>query len=188
MRKPVAEGRAEYGTCFFSIFSSFPSFPPSLPPFFLYHMQHAFSYYNNATMPSLPPSLPPVHIYLSEISNLFRRQVLPADVALVQVSPPDKNAASHLPPSLPPSLPPKVPIYLSEIPNLFRRQILPVDVALVQVSPPDKHGYCSLGTSVDIMRAGVQCAKHVVGHINAKMPRTLGDGLIHISQFDRVFK
>jgi len=81
-----------------------------------------------------------------------------------------------------------VPIYLSEIPNLFRRQILPVDVALVQVSPPDKHGYCSLGTSVDIMRAGVQCAKHVVGHINAKMPRTLGDGLIHISQFDRVFK
>jgi len=92
---------------------------------------------------------------------------------------------SHL--TIPPSLLP-VPIYLSEIPNLFRRQVLPVDVALVQVSPPDKHGYCSLGTSVDIMRAGVQCAKHVVGHINAKMPRTLGDGLVHISQFDRVFK
>ncbi|EWM25929.1 acetyl- hydrolase transferase [Nannochloropsis gaditana] len=81
-----------------------------------------------------------------------------------------------------------VPINLSEIPNLFRRKVLPVDVALVQVSPPDKHGYCSLGTSVDIMRAGVQCAKHVVGHLNERMPRTLGDGLIHISQFDRVFR
>ncbi|GAB5034287.1 acetyl-hydrolase transferase family protein [Nannochloropsis oceanica] len=81
-----------------------------------------------------------------------------------------------------------VPIYLSEIPNLFRRRRLPIDVALVQVSPPDKHGFCSLGTSVDIMRAGVQCAKHVVGHVNAKMPRTLGDGLVHISQFDRVFE
>lgn len=98
---------------------------------------------------------------------------------------PGFNSGSHL--TLPPSLL-QVPIYLSEIPNLFRRQVLPVDVALVQVSPPDKHGYCSLGTSVDIMRAGVQCAKHVVGHINSKMPRTLGDGLIHISQFDRVFK
>lgn len=86
------------------------------------------------------------------------------------------------------SFPPSVPINLSEIPNLFRRKVLPVDVALVQVSPPDKHGYCSLGTSVDIMRAGVQCAKHVVGHLNERMPRTLGDGLIHISQFDRVFR
>lgn len=44
------------------------------------------------------------------------------------------------------------------------------------------------GTSVDIMRAGVQCAKHVIGHINSRMPRTLGDGLVHISQFDRVYR
>jgi hypothetical protein len=40
---------------------------------------------------------------------------------------------------------------------------------------------------VDIMRAAVQCAKHVIGHINKAMPRTLGDGLVHISQFDTVF-
>ena len=32
------------------------------------------------------------------------------------------------------------------------------------------------------MRAGVQCAKHVVGHINSRMPRTLGDGLVHIAR------
>src|ERR1700674_3147210 len=48
-----------------------------------------------------------------------------------------------------------VPIFLSEIPQLFRQDILPVDVALIQVSPPDAHGYCSLGTSVDIARAAV---------------------------------
>lgn len=81
-----------------------------------------------------------------------------------------------------------VPIYLSEIPNLFRRGILPVDVALVQVSPPDKHGYCSLGTSVDIMRSAVQSAKHVVGQINNRVPRTLGESLVHISQFDSIFR
>ena len=45
-----------------------------------------------------------------------------------------------------------VPIFLSQIPQLFTRNILPIDVAIVQVSPPDAHGYCSLGTSVDIAR------------------------------------
>src|SRR5690349_6574980 len=46
-----------------------------------------------------------------------------------------------------------VPVFLSEIPQLFRENILPIDVALIQVSPPDRHGYCSLGTSVDIAKA-----------------------------------
>lgn len=49
MRKPVAEGRAEY-----------------------------------------------MSIFLSEIPNLFRRKVLPVDVALVQVSPPDKHGFCSL--------------------------------------------------------------------------------------------
>src|SRR5258708_24597528 len=52
-----------------------------------------------------------------------------------------------------------VPIFLSQIPQLFRKHILPIDVALVQVSPPDVHGYCSLGTSVDIATAAVEMAK-----------------------------
>lgn len=79
-----------------------------------------------------------------------------------------------------------VPIFLSEIPNLFRRNILPLDVAMVQVSPPDKHGYCSLGVSVDIAVAGIKAAKHVIAQVNRRMPRTLGDGIIHISEFDSI--
>ena len=51
-----------------------------------------------------------------------------------------------------------VPIFLSQIPQLFRKNILPLDVAIIQVSPPDKHGYCTLGTSVDIARAAVDTA------------------------------
>ena len=43
-----------------------------------------------------------------------------------------------------------IPIFLSEIHQLFDRNILPLDIAFIQVSPPDQHGYCSLGTSVDI--------------------------------------
>ncbi|MFM7582019.1 MAG: acetyl-CoA hydrolase/transferase family protein [Caldilinea sp.] len=74
-----------------------------------------------------------------------------------------------------------IPIFLSEVPGLFRRGILPLDVALVQVSPPDRHGFCSLGVSVDVARAAVQVARHVIAQINPNMPRTHGDGLIHVS-------
>jgi len=77
-----------------------------------------------------------------------------------------------------------VPVFLSEIPDLFTKNILPIDVALVQVSPPDKHGYCSLGVSVDVARSAVNTANHVIASINPNVPRTHGDGVIHLSQFD----
>lgn len=77
-----------------------------------------------------------------------------------------------------------VPIFLSEIPQLFYRGILPLDVAIIQVSPPDVHGYCSLGTSVDIARAAVDTAKHVIAQVNPRMPRTHGDGFIHMDKIN----
>ncbi len=77
-----------------------------------------------------------------------------------------------------------VPIFLSQIPQLFRRNILTLDVALIQVSPPDAHGFCSLGTSVDVARAAVEMAKYVIAQVNPLMPRTHGDGYIHIKKID----
>lgn len=77
-----------------------------------------------------------------------------------------------------------VPVFLSEIPDLFNRNILSIDVAMVQVSPPDKHGYCSLGVSVDVARAAVNTAKYVIATINPNVPRTHGDGVIHVSKFN----
>lgn len=76
-----------------------------------------------------------------------------------------------------------IPVFLSDIPDLFNKKILPVDVALVQVSPPDSHGYCSLGVSVDIARSAVNMAKKVVAQVNPNIPRTHGDGQIHVSRF-----
>jgi acyl-CoA hydrolase len=77
-----------------------------------------------------------------------------------------------------------VPVFLSEIPLLFTRNILPLDVAIVQVSPPDRHGYCSLGTSVDIARAAVDTAKIVIAQVNPNMPRVHGDGFVPFSKFN----
>ncbi len=74
-----------------------------------------------------------------------------------------------------------IPVFLSEIHQLFEKGILPVDVALIHVSPPDKHGFCSLGTSVDIAKSAIKHAKHVIAQVNQQMPRTHGDGIIHIN-------
>ncbi len=77
-----------------------------------------------------------------------------------------------------------IPTFLSEVPDLFLSKQIPLDVALISVSPPDKHGYCSLGTSVDITLAAIRSAKIIVAQINAFMPRTHGDGFIHSSSID----
>ena len=76
------------------------------------------------------------------------------------------------------------PVFLSEVPALFRRRILPLDVALIQVSPPDVHGFCTLGVSVDVSRAAVESAPLIVAEINPRMPRTHGDGLVHVRDID----
>lgn len=75
-----------------------------------------------------------------------------------------------------------VPVFLSEIPTLFKRGILPIDVAMITVSPPDKHGYCTLGTSVDVARGAIDTAKLIIAQVNPKMPKTHGEGLIHVSR------
>lgn len=77
-----------------------------------------------------------------------------------------------------------IPIFLSEIPSLFRNGIIKLDVALISVSPPDKHGYCSLGVSIDASHAAMEAAKIVIAQVNKHMPRTHGDGLVHISKID----
>lgn len=79
-----------------------------------------------------------------------------------------------------------VPIFLSEISKLFEKGILPIDVALIHVSPPDKHGYCSMGTSVDVAKSAIKHAKKIIAQVNPNMPRTHGDGFVHISRLHAI--
>lgn len=76
------------------------------------------------------------------------------------------------------------PVFLSELPLLFKRRIINLDVALIHVSVPDQHGYCSLGVSVEATVAAIKNAKYVIAQVNKQMPRTFGDGIIHVSEID----
>ena len=76
------------------------------------------------------------------------------------------------------------PMFLSEIPHQFETGRVPVDVALISVSPPDAGGLCSLGVSVDIVKAAAANAKYVIAQVNANMPRTFGDSFLHVNDID----
>lgn len=76
------------------------------------------------------------------------------------------------------------PVFLSELPLLFKRNIVDVQVALIHVSVPDTHGYCSLGVSVEATPAAIDNADYVIAQVNKQMPRTHGDGIIHVSEID----
>jgi len=77
-----------------------------------------------------------------------------------------------------------VPVFLSDIPYLMHRGSIQVDVALLNVTPPDRHGFCSLGTSVDVAQAAVRSARLVVAQLNPAMPRTLGDSFVPAARID----
>lgn len=76
------------------------------------------------------------------------------------------------------------PIFLSDIPRLFKTGQLPLDVALIQVTPPDQDGMCSLGISVDIVKSAAENSRLVIAQVNPQMPRTHGDSLLHVYDFD----
>jgi 4-hydroxybutyrate CoA-transferase len=76
------------------------------------------------------------------------------------------------------------PMYFHELPINIRNGKVPCDVCLAQVSPPDKNGFVSLGTSVDYTLQAIRTAGLAIAQVNRNMPRTMGEGLISISEFD----
>ncbi len=76
------------------------------------------------------------------------------------------------------------PVFLGELPLLLKKNAIKINVTLISVSPPDRHGYCSLGTTVAATLAAIENADYVIAEINPQIPRTHGDGIIHISEID----
>lgn len=79
-----------------------------------------------------------------------------------------------------------LPVFLSEVSSLFRTHI-PLDACLITVSPPDRHGFCSLGTSVDVTLAAARSSRMVIAQVNKHMPRTQGAGIIHMNSLDVLY-
>jgi len=77
-----------------------------------------------------------------------------------------------------------IPVFLNETARLYRDNYIKCNVALIQVTPPDEFGYVSMGPSVDATLAAVENADFTIAVINKYVPRTFGDGLIHLSNID----
>lgn len=77
-----------------------------------------------------------------------------------------------------------IPVFLNETARLYRDNYIKCNVAFIQVTPPDEFGYVSMGPSVDATLAAVENADFTIAVINKYVPRTFGDGLIHLSNID----
>ena len=77
-----------------------------------------------------------------------------------------------------------IPSRFSRIPQLIETGWFRFDAAFIQISPLDENGLCSLGIAVDVARQAMKHATIVVGEINRHMPRTCGETLVHVDDFD----
>jgi acyl-CoA hydrolase len=68
--------------------------------------------------------------------------------------------------------------------DLMHRGELSFDVAVIHTTPPDQNGFMSLGVSVDFALQAVAQARTVIAEVNPRMPYTLGDSHVHVSQVD----
>jgi len=74
------------------------------------------------------------------------------------------------------------PLRLLDVPQLV---LAASDVALLRLGPPDADGWCSLGPSASYARRAAETVPMVIAEVTDDMPRTHGDGRIHVSHIDR---
>lgn len=77
-----------------------------------------------------------------------------------------------------------IPTRITRLHRLFETGRIPVNVGFIQITLPDESGKASLGDSVDLARSVMQQASFVVGEINPRILRTLGDKFVNVSEFD----
>jgi len=79
-----------------------------------------------------------------------------------------------------------MPLSTSGMTKLFCEGYIKINTLLIQLSPPDENGYMSLGVMVDITKAIIDKADTVIAQVNASMPRTCGDSMIHVDEVDYI--
>ncbi len=79
-----------------------------------------------------------------------------------------------------------IPGHFSHMESGFLTQEGDPDVHMLQVSPMDEHGYFSFGLDGSFSIPAARRAKRIIIEVNEKMPRTFGDGIIHVSDVDAI--
>lgn len=73
--------------------------------------------------------------------------------------------------------------YFYEIPSVLRDIVKP-RVTIMSVCPPDENGFVSLGTNVDYIESTLDYCEVRIAQVNKNVPRSHGEALKHISEFD----
>ena len=79
-----------------------------------------------------------------------------------------------------------VPNSYSTVPGYWRECMPKLDVFYAEVSPMDKHGYFTAGMAAAEVAAMKEKAGIILLEVNDKMPRVMGNNLIHISEVTAV--
>jgi len=79
-----------------------------------------------------------------------------------------------------------VPGHFSLLGKGIKSQYDAIDVHMMQVSPMDEHGYFSFGLDGSFSIPAARNARKVIVEVNPCMPRTFGDGIIHINQISGI--
>ncbi len=74
-----------------------------------------------------------------------------------------------------------IPFFFYQSPQILADNI-GYDTFILQVSPMDQHGYFSVGTSHAYSSEMIHHVGRLIVEVNRHMPRTFGDGFIHVSQ------
>ncbi len=72
-----------------------------------------------------------------------------------------------------------LPAFFHQYPDILANDI-GFDTFVLQVSPLDRHGYFSVGTGHDYASEMIHSASRVIVEVNRNMPRTFGDGFLHV--------
>ncbi len=76
-----------------------------------------------------------------------------------------------------------IPSRFSRISWLIKMGAINIDAVFIQISPPDENGYANL-VGVDVERQAMASASIVIGEISPKVPRTMGDTVVHVDEFN----
>lgn len=81
-----------------------------------------------------------------------------------------------------------MPVSSIGLTKLLAQDYIKINTLIMHLSPPDKQGFMSLGVTVDLTKIAIERADVVIAQVNRHMPRTFGDGFVHVDKVDYIIE